>query len=301
MVEWLEDAALGFRERLRASPSTTPTFFEIVRQTLDRGYADIEGERDERIKARLVELDKGFESVLIRGGPDYADPVTRFAYVYKYTPAHADYLDRMIQQSTAVQQVLNRDKVSITCIGGGPGSDVLGFLKFLLERGDSPHITYFILDKEPAWGDTWSDLDDIVTGSLRPSRVFRNFDITKPTTYANFRRVFESDIFTMVYFLSEVFFNKPAVTRFLKTCFAQMKPGALLIVIDIRNPNVQSWIDQCAMEAGLQKSQRSSGETKFFMDSSEEKSELKFYTDKFGIGPKITSRVFYRVFRKPLR
>ena len=27
-------------------------------------------------------------------------------------------------------------------------------------------------------------------------------------------------------------------------------------------------------------------------------SELKFYTDKFGIGPKIKSRVFYRLFKK---
>jgi hypothetical protein len=31
--------------------SKTPTFFEIVRKTLDRGYADIKGERDEKIKA----------------------------------------------------------------------------------------------------------------------------------------------------------------------------------------------------------------------------------------------------------
>jgi hypothetical protein len=45
------------------------TFFEIVRQTLDRGYADIKGERDEKIKARLVELANGFSGVLTRGGP----------------------------------------------------------------------------------------------------------------------------------------------------------------------------------------------------------------------------------------
>ena len=34
------------------------------------------------------------------------------------------------------------------------------------------------------------------------------------------------------------------------------------------------------------------------MDSSEDKSELKFYTDKFGTLPKIKSQVFYRLFRK---
>lgn len=38
-----------------------PTFFEIVSQTLDRAYADIKGERDGRIKARVVELREGFK------------------------------------------------------------------------------------------------------------------------------------------------------------------------------------------------------------------------------------------------
>jgi len=156
------DVALELRERLGVPSSKTPTFFEIVRKTLDRGYADIKGERDEKIKARLHRLREQISDVLASGGPHYFDPVTRFAYVYKYASAHADYLDGIIKRSPSIQEVLNRDKVSITCVGGGPGSDVLGFLKFFLERGDSPHIKYRILDKEPAWEETWSDLDDIV-------------------------------------------------------------------------------------------------------------------------------------------
>ena len=294
----LGDFTLGLHEGLGAPPSTGSTFFEIVGQTLDRAYADIKGDRrDEKIKARMVELSDGFRNhVLKRGGPDYSDPITRFAYVYKYASAHADYLDGLIKRSPSIQAVLNHNKISITCIGGGPGSDVLGFLKFFLERGDSPHIKYVIFDKEPAWGETWSDLDDIVAGNLRSSRDFRNFDITEPSTYASFQRVYKSDIFTMVYFLSEVFANKDAVTRFLRTCFAQMKPGAQLIVIDFRNAELQNWIDQCAKEAGLE---GGGSETWFFMDPSEQKSVLKKYADKWGIEPKIKSRVFYRLFRKP--
>jgi Putative SAM-dependent methyltransferase len=217
------------------------------------------------------------------------------AYVFKYASAHADYLDGIIQKSNALREVLGRDKVSITCIGGGPGSDVLGFLKFLLERGDSPHIKYFILDKEPAWAETWSDLDDIVTGDLRPSRQFQHFDVTDPSTYEKFNRVFESDIFTMIYFLSEVFAHKDAVTRFLQTCFARMRKGALLIVIDFKNADLQNWIDQCSKEAGLEGGGK---EAEFFMDSSEQKSALKKYAEKFDIEPKIKSQVFYRLFRK---
>ena len=195
--------------------------------------------------------------------------------------------------SPPIQSVLSGDKVSITCIGGGPGSDVLGFLKFLLERGDSPNIKYFILDKEPAWGDTWSDLDDIVAGSLRLWTDFRPFDVTKPSTYANFKRVFKSDIFAMIYFLSEVFAHKDAVTKFLRACFDRMKPGALFIVIDFINTELRCLIDQCAEEAGLHKSEALQWRGTPLHNSSEQKSELKFYTDKFGIEPKIRSSVFF--------
>jgi hypothetical protein len=286
----LEDAALRLRKRLWVPP----TFFGIVRQTLDLAYADIY-DPDEAIKARLDELRKQFGCVLTSGGPDYADPITRFAYVYMYASAHADYLDGIIKRWPPLQEVLNRDKVSITCIGGGPGSDVLGFFKFVLERGGSPHIKYFILDSETAWADTWSDLDDVVTGSLRPSRSFQHFDVTDPTTYRKLNRPFESDIFTMIYFLSEVFVHKDAVKKFLDTCFARMKGGAQFIVIDFKSPALQNLIDQCAEAAGLE---GGGEETCFFMDSSEDKSELQFYTDKFGTLPKIKSQVFYRVFRK---
>jgi hypothetical protein len=101
----------------------------------------------------------------------------------------------------------------------------------------------------------------------------------------------------MIYFLSEVFAHREAVTRFLDTCFARMKPGAQLIVIDFKSPAVQDWIDQRAEAGGLE---GGGGEEKIFMDSSEQKSELKFYTDKFDITPKIKASMFYRLYRKPV-
>ena len=176
---------------------------------------------------------------------------------------------------------------------------MLGFFKYFLEEDHGPHVKYFIMDKEPAWAETWSDLDDIITGDLRPSRNFVPFDIREPTTYEKFNRIFEADIFTMIHFLSEVFAHKDAVTRFLNTCFERMKKGTLFIVIDFKNADLQSLIDQCAKEAGLQIS-RNSEETTFFMDPSEDKAALQKYADRFGIQPKIKSQVFFRLFRKPI-
>ena len=46
--------ALGLSERLCVPSSSQPTFFGIVRKTLDRGYARIKGQRDEKIKAQII-------------------------------------------------------------------------------------------------------------------------------------------------------------------------------------------------------------------------------------------------------
>jgi hypothetical protein len=173
-----------------------PTFFEIIKETLDRGYKEIEGkDKDDKIKARLDELSERFNNVLAKGGPDYEDSVTRFAYVFRYATAHADYLDSIIGWSPELRAALKQKRVTISCIGGGPGSDVLGFLKFLLLQKQKPQLTYFILDKEPAWGETWADLDAIVSEELNTSRNYFPVDVTEPASYEKYGRIYQSDIF----------------------------------------------------------------------------------------------------------
>jgi hypothetical protein len=60
-----------------------PTFFEIIKETLDQGYEEIEGgDKDKRIRQCLDQLSDRFNQVLAKGGPGYEDSVTRFAYVF---------------------------------------------------------------------------------------------------------------------------------------------------------------------------------------------------------------------------
>src|SRR5262245_57541363 len=112
------------------------------------------------------------------------------------------------------------------------GSDVLGFVKFLLSQEKKPQMTYFILDRETAWADTWADLDAIVSAEMKTSRIYCSIDVTDPKSYEKFTRPFKSDIFTMLYFLSEVYKYKMDAARFLERCFSRMKPNALLVVLD---------------------------------------------------------------------
>ena len=51
-----------------------PTYFEIVGETLDRSYGDIEDtEKDKLITKRLSELSAHYAKLLTTGGTSYSD------------------------------------------------------------------------------------------------------------------------------------------------------------------------------------------------------------------------------------
>jgi hypothetical protein len=84
-----------------------PTFFEIVGATLDSIYADFK-DSDEEIKKRLNDLSDRYSHVLAKGGPSYEDELTRFAYVFRYATAHADYLNSIVGWDPELRAALRR-------------------------------------------------------------------------------------------------------------------------------------------------------------------------------------------------
>lgn len=274
-----------------------PTYFEIVVETLDRSYAEIDASnKDDLISTRLTELTKKYSNLLATGGPSYTDDITRFAYVFRYSTAHADYLHQVVSYSPELRKALAGDIVTVTCIGGGPGSDVLGFLKYFLASKTQQKIIFFILDREPAWGETWADLDATVSRELTTSRTYLPVDVTVPSTYGYLTKPFRADIFTMLYFLSEIYKFKSAVDPFFAACFSKMRKGTILVVIDFHNSKLETWIDSCAKQHGLETA-TAADDFKVTMTSGEEKSVIKKYMEKFG-NPKLRAQIFLRVFRK---
>jgi len=273
-----------------------PTFFDVIKKVLDRAYKDIDAsDKDTKITEQLGALSKRYNDILVKGGPDYEDEVTRFAYVFRYSTAHAEYLNGAIGWSPDLRAALKREQIYITCIGGGPGSDVLGFVKFFLSNKDRPKLTYFVLDKEQGWVETWADVDAIVSDELQTSRNFITVDVTDKPAYEKLKKPFEADIFTLIYFLSEIFKFKKTAEPFFTHCFSKMKKGALFVVIDFRDDDLQGWIDSLAEDSGLETLE--TAETRTHMGSDEEKTVLADFIKKFG-SPKLQASVMFRVYRK---
>src|SRR5262245_15137264 len=117
------------------------TIFELVKIALDELYAQGQeqyGEDlDQTITTRMEYLQTSYAQLNDekREPVNYKDPATRFAYVFKYVAAHGDYVVQMMERlRLALEGNIFQDRnAHVSCVGGGPGSDIIAVLKYLDE------------------------------------------------------------------------------------------------------------------------------------------------------------------------
>lgn len=110
--------------------------FQLVKDVLDEIYSVIpfsdDSQKDKAIKAELSLLRGKYAKLKSSGTPiDYENPITRFSYIYGYVTSHANIVYEIIESTNLLSALMDSDKVSMTSIGGGPGSDLLGVIKYL--------------------------------------------------------------------------------------------------------------------------------------------------------------------------
>ena len=234
---------------------------------------------------------------------DYKDPATRFAYVYKYVASHGDYVVRLLTIARQELGTVFNDKTArVTCIGGGPGSDILAVLKYLADYGSKEpvkKIVCYLLDKEQAWADTWTELDDkLELNDVKLNVNFQPLDVTDPDSWASQKKFLEADLFTLSYFVSEVIaLDNGVVKKFWATLFKEAKPGALFVYDDNGKDVFNNYFDEQWKAAGLELIKDGTN-TAWTPSSSEQASELALYKAKFGENPKLKSYLSYRILRK---
>jgi hypothetical protein len=279
------------------------TLMQYIKLVLDDAYQLIEAaddsQKDILIKTELTNLQSEYGKLTCanRVPIDYSNPVKRFAYIYKYTVAHADYVRQVIDKEPSLQNKLTSGDIRLACLGGGPGSDLLGVIKFMIGRNvhDSSLISY-IFDKERAWGDSWSDVAIKLSAPFKIYPVFEQMDITDERTWRSYQKYLNADVFTLSYFLSELYTIRLQAQPFLNYCLSRMKHGSMLLFVDNGHTDFSGWFDDLAssnkLEVLLSKTERMVAEHK------EEKTDLDLYYTKFS-SPKCQAEISYRVVRKP--
>ena len=228
--------------------------FQLIKGVLDEAYDLIEGsdqEKDEKIRSRIGKFHQEFGNILKSMDIDYEDPVSRFAYIYVYVTSHANIVYENIKMHSLLGDCFDGDKLVVTCIGGGPGSDFLGIIKYMTKFGKKCCLYCNMLDKEKAWHEPWMDVDQKVAAEFRLSTNFVPLDVTEEESWRAHRKVLQADLFTLIYFISEVSSQKDKAEPYFNFLFSHAKSGAKFLFVDNGHSEFYNWFDNMAQANGI--------------------------------------------------
>jgi hypothetical protein len=275
--------------------------FDLVAKVLDATYEKVpekrNGSRDQSIKEAIAATAKQYGSVMDDGGPDFSDPATRFGYVFTYVPAHSHWVYELLDRSEFAKEIFSKGRARVTCVGGGPGSDVVGVLKYLENKGIECKLFAEIIDGCEDWKLTWSDMAYEIEwgGHLNTDYVIH--DVATKSTWKSPTNIEKADVVILNFFVSEIFHLKNA-KDYLTHLLSKVKDGAILLVNDNRTAEIYRLVDGIAKSLGFEL-EVGAFEDRRVYDRAEQKAALQKYMDKFdNMQPRFKANSFYRVFRK---
>ena len=276
--------------------------FKLVKSVLDEQYDAIPGkesEKDDAIRKKLDYLSSKYAK-LGSGGKheiDYADTVTRFAYIYRYVTSHADYVCTLIDD-TGLAKLFDEKKVNISCIGGGPGSDLVGVLKCVEKSGKTPALRFTLLDKEATWAESWYDVSEKLSTmtSLQTDVSFLPFDVSDEAIWKSHRKYLNSKLFTLLYFVSETYCLRDKAAKYYEDLFENAASGAYFLYVDNDASCFSDWFDGLWKASKIKLVEGKS--CTIWTEFGEEKKDLGGYYKKFS-DPKLKAQIAYRVLQKP--
>lgn len=281
------------------------TSFKLVKLVLDDLISLINkkhGANAEKfIEARIKTLSGEYSNLLSdsREPVDYADPVTRFAYVFSYVAAHSSYVKQRLLSCPELCSLLKKDAepLRVACIGGGPGSEMLGLLQAAMQVKRKSPLSVWLLDREESWAETWGEIDERLEADFKLSSSFRQADVTNYKTFDNLQKAFSSNLFIFSFFLSEIYSFKESASEFFVELTKSMPEGALILYIDNSSEKFTMYAEEI-FNAGSFECVHKETKERIFPSSSEQSSDIEPYKSKFSRTPKVQSHASVRVWRK---
>jgi hypothetical protein len=278
------------------------TNFELVKLALDELHTIIartEADPTAAIRTQCERLTASYSDLTAenRAPLDYSSAAVRFAYVYTYVAAHASWVYELLLEEGIRELIQSDSLLRATCLGGGPGTELIGLLNACnaLRRRDP--VSCFLLDKEDGWAETWAEIDSRVGASYRVTTSFRSVDVCHPPKYENLAKAFDADLFFAIYFLSEVYSFRANAAPFLEQLVHSMKPGALVVYIDNSSDTFTQYARSIFRDELFEIIFRDE-KTRLQLNPSEERRALEEYLRTINRSPRLTSNATRLVFRK---
>ena len=215
---------------------------------------------------------------------EYGSPAHIFAYVYYYMATRAEAVFRFIIDVGKEANVFHmHSHAPVICsIGGGPGSDLLGF--GLAAHCCTRNFQYIHLDSNPAWGPalcaTTTEVNRFYRPDLVESREF-HFDLCDACTWNALDACRTADLFTFIYCLSDASKDpNRSCWDGVKKVFEIAKPGATFLFMEPHDSDYHREYDATATQCSIR--QLGAEEEWPFKVRLGQKSWLGVYLDIFG-------------------
>jgi hypothetical protein len=278
---------------------------QAVLSDLDEQGAFEYDDWDEQVADRLAQLEASYRElrdpkrVLI----DYSDLATQAAYVFRYVVGHAefmcDFLSRFRHHHGA--PLFNQEVIRVTSVGGGPGSELLGLLKYLENDGGKPKVlkvAYTILDKESNWEHVIEAFLDQVETDIQVEFNFQECDVSD-ANLPNDITLKGEDLVFMSFFISEICAipQSDNARRNVKQLLASMSSGGWLVYKDSNAYSFYVFMNSLVRNArGFE--QLLDLEANFKAAVPALSGIMKSYYDQFGYGLKLSGNAVSKVYRR---
>lgn len=286
--------------------SDKKTNFELVNLVLDQLQKDVDSVYGDRgvdiVKAKLAELTAGYKRLLDPSFPkiDYSAPETRLAYVYTYVASHADWVYQVIKSTrkSLGDALLEKERLVVTCLGGGPGSEFVGLVQFLTEEKSESlkSVTTYLCDHEQAWADCWTEIGPEVEATFNLSANFQGLDVTDVASWSKQKKFLSADLFMSVFFASEISRFGNASDQFWAEVSASAKSGAMMLIIDNNGTSFVDYVQKKIIGSAWDVAE--SGAKDFRPSSHEEKSALGKHLKNFERLPRMKGDSVFWILRK---
>ena len=273
---------------------------QTVSHTLDALYADVFDAHPKQADAKIKEAFKKLSTSYFAIGkpnrvrPDYTDPATRFAYGYKYVGCHA-YVLRRVLGKLPRPSFLSKDALDVTCIGGGPGSDLIGVMDFISRAKPNSgleKVEFSIFDKEPGWQRNLEIVEAKIPFDIEVGTAFHDFDATDVPKKSLKRALCQADLVTISFLVSELL--ELDCSTFWNAVFNEIPSGCLVAICDIGSDGLQAFLEQFAKRKDLK--ELVAGQEEFVAPGPT--SLLDPHCERLDHRPKLKSDTTYAVFSK---
>ncbi|MBS0481802.1 MAG: hypothetical protein JSR96_06535 [Proteobacteria bacterium] len=179
--------------------------------------------------------------------PDYSPNIKKFCYLYKYVVPHGYFIYSTFKRlrREIKPAIFSRNPTRIACIGGGPGTEILGLCRYLreCEADYAGHkIELIVFDRELSWRESCDMILDSVGNDLNIVLKFVQFDATISASY-------EAIDFSKFHFVTSNFFMSEirkakivgATGKFWKFLFKSMGSGKVFVAIDFADADGSGW------------------------------------------------------------